>query len=569
MFQTNQNVTLVGITKPVIPECISAEQLVTYCARVSNPKNQANHDTAGKLIKYLIKESHFSPFEMVNLVMEIKTTRDIGRQILRHRSFSFQEFCVSGDSLITTLTASGGSKKIKISDLYKRFKSNQYWNMSNNLVRIFDKKSGKFTSARIKEVFDTGLKPVYLLTLENGKKIKSTKEHKFYTNNGFKDLENLNIDNDFVATNGNLCYRDKDWLLTAKNESINVGVGLSYIAEKAGMKPVTISKWLRKHNLQFTKKEVAEYTKVWNKGLPAELQPNFNKFHSDETRNMMSESAKKGKDSNLYITGNYTKDNLSWRRYVALYCGGYKKKLLIEQNYICPITNKMLTMSNSEVDHKIPVYSNPELAFEYSNLRVICKDAHAEKSQKEALESKYVPSFNKIKSIEYVGVEQTYDMEIDHEDHNYIANGIVTHNSQRYAKATESVLREARLQDTKNRQNSIPTNDEAIQEIFKSLQEMTIKVAVESYQKALDLGIAKEQARALLPEGLTGSTMYMNGTLRSWLHFCMLRMANGTQKEHSEIAALAWDIVVHEFPSLADQEVMTNLREQARELIGK
>lgn len=68
------------------------EEKVAYCARVSNPENQHNHETAGKLLKYLVKHKHFSPFEMVNVCMEIETTRDIARQILRHRSFSFQEF---------------------------------------------------------------------------------------------------------------------------------------------------------------------------------------------------------------------------------------------------------------------------------------------------------------------------------------------------------------------------------------------------------------------------------------------------------------------------------------------
>ena len=85
-------VTLVGITKPVIPDVLTAEDLVAYAARVSNPANQANTGTATKLLGYLVKHSHWSPFEMVSLVMEIETTRDIARQILRHRSFSFQEF---------------------------------------------------------------------------------------------------------------------------------------------------------------------------------------------------------------------------------------------------------------------------------------------------------------------------------------------------------------------------------------------------------------------------------------------------------------------------------------------
>lgn len=86
-----QNVKLIGITQPVEKNLLS-EDIISYCARVSNPQNQTKYDTSEKLLKYLIINKHWSPFEMVNVVLEIETTRDIARQILRHRSFSFQEF---------------------------------------------------------------------------------------------------------------------------------------------------------------------------------------------------------------------------------------------------------------------------------------------------------------------------------------------------------------------------------------------------------------------------------------------------------------------------------------------
>ena len=85
-------VRLIAITKPVIPECTESGDLVAYCARASNPANQANTETAPKLLGYLARNAHWSPFEMASMTLEIKTTRAIARQILRHRSFSFQEF---------------------------------------------------------------------------------------------------------------------------------------------------------------------------------------------------------------------------------------------------------------------------------------------------------------------------------------------------------------------------------------------------------------------------------------------------------------------------------------------
>jgi thymidylate synthase (FAD) len=86
------NVQLIAITKPVIPECTEAGDLLAYCARVSNPANQNNTETAPRLLAYLVRNAHWSPFEMASMTVEIVTTRAIARQILRHRSFSFQEF---------------------------------------------------------------------------------------------------------------------------------------------------------------------------------------------------------------------------------------------------------------------------------------------------------------------------------------------------------------------------------------------------------------------------------------------------------------------------------------------
>jgi thymidylate synthase (FAD) len=123
--------------------------------------------------------------------------------------------------------------------------------------------------------------------------------------------------------------------------------------------------------------------------------------------------------------------------------------------------------------------------------------------------------------------------------------------SQRYADPTKElsfVLREARLQDTKNRQNSITTDDIVLQQGWERAQQRVLYAVKEAYQWAIDNGIAKEQARAVLPEGLTESRLYMNGTLRSWIHFIELRSANGTQKEHQEVAVACAKVIAEIFP---------------------
>jgi len=123
--------------------------------------------------------------------------------------------------------------------------------------------------------------------------------------------------------------------------------------------------------------------------------------------------------------------------------------------------------------------------------------------------------------------------------------------SQRYAnpvKDLEFVTREARLQDLKNRQNSSENDDEEISNMWIEKQEHLINEARETYNWAIENGIAKEQARAVLPEGNTVSRMYMNGTLRSWIHYIELRSGNGTQKEHMEIAVACAEVITKIFP---------------------
>ena len=123
--------------------------------------------------------------------------------------------------------------------------------------------------------------------------------------------------------------------------------------------------------------------------------------------------------------------------------------------------------------------------------------------------------------------------------------------SQRYAnpvKDLEFIIRDARLQDPKNRQNSIENKDVEITKAWKEKQENLISEATNAYNWAIENGIAKEQARSVLPEGNTVSRLYMNGTLRSWIHYIELRSANGTQKEHMEIAIACAEVINEIFP---------------------
>jgi thymidylate synthase (FAD) len=125
--------------------------------------------------------------------------------------------------------------------------------------------------------------------------------------------------------------------------------------------------------------------------------------------------------------------------------------------------------------------------------------------------------------------------------------------SQRYADPTQDlgfVVREARLQDAKNRQNSVDVEDSLLQEEWAMKQVTATDAALDAYEWAIENGIAKEQARAVLPEGNTESVMIMAGSLRSWVHYCQLRMDKATQKEHRIVAEQCWEIIGQHFPDV-------------------
>jgi len=149
-----------------------------------------------------------------------------------------------------------------------------------------------------------------------------------------------------------------------------------------------------------------------------------------------------------------------------------------------------------------------------------------------------------------------------------IARQIIRHRSfsfqefsQRYAVADLGFeTREARLQDKKNRQNSIETDDESLEREWEEAQIVVGEYALNAYNWAIEKGIAKEQARAVLPEGMTKTRMYMNGTLRSWVHYIQLRSDNGTQKEHREIAIECAKAIEPIFPMIMEYLMLDNTK---------
>jgi thymidylate synthase (FAD) len=545
-----------------------ADEMIAQMARVSNPNNEHNTDTAPRLISYLVRHKHWSPFEMASMCVQIETTRDIGRQLLRHRSFAFQEFCVAGNTEVTfelphkAAVGKRSAYKVTIEKLYRTFSAGH---TIPSVIRVYDEAARQFSTSRVLSVFQTGIKPTFRMTLENGKAIECTKEHKFLTASGFCRLEDaiglemvgcravMTNPDAKLACNGAAAYTDREWLAAAKARSIVEQTGLAGIAAEAGCSTHTVRKWLRKYELQFAKVEVASYSPIWNKGKSGySLQP-----HSMATIKKMRCSAKRGEASNLWRGGG---SNRSERAKIADWFTARRSDFLKAARYTC--TSCQVVGGKLELHHMEPVSMRPDLAYEDSNIAVLCRDCHraihnlrgdAKVWRDRSRGHTLTTHWSKVRSIEYVGEQMTYDLEVEHGSHNYIGNGIVVHNSQRYA-ATDVLppapLREARMQDPKNRQASLPCEDDFINKWWRKQQENLLRDTKQTYEAALSWGIAKEVARTILPEGLTTTKMYMVGSIRSWLHLCQVRRGVETQKETRDIADECWEILKKECPNI-------------------
>jgi thymidylate synthase (FAD) len=434
-------------------------------------------------------------------------------------------------------------------------------------LRFYDLSSKTFSTTHIKNIWKSGIKSLFRVHTANGYYIDCTADHLLLTPAGYQsigDALNVSVKNNkaifdaekeiFLACNGIPSYQDKEWLLSAKKTCIENQSGIEGIAELAGVSYHTIRKWLKIHNLQFSREEIAKITPIWNKGKTGYK----NKPHSLETIQKMRNSAKRGADNFLWKGG----VDRAERQKIADWCNSIRAELLKKANYSCSICS---SSKNLELHHIKPVYSHPELAYEKDNLQVLCKNCH-DKIHKINGDTKVWRERNKgnsltiqwakVTNIEYLGEQEVFDLEVENENHNFVANGIVVHNcfqqfSLRYSEAEELTIPEVRRQDTKNRQNSIDDLEPELKTWWEGeVKELYDRVET-LYREALDRGIAKECARGILPLS-TSARLYASGTIRSWIHYLQVRANphSGTQKEHFEVACAIKAIFKEQMPEI-------------------
>jgi thymidylate synthase (FAD) len=533
-------------------------------ARVSYGKwsTELNHKDI-RLLEYLFEHKHISPWRHPVLQWRIEVPIFVERQLFKHQ-VGLSANCLHGDTEITFLKASGGLNKIKIKDLYFKYNNgrlnqntekDKFYSqkrIKNMKCRVLNEETGEFTISNIENIFFSGIKKMYKISLQDGKEIICTDKHKILTDTGWKTLSDGITTASFIATNGvryvgNGNYQDYNVLLNWKNN----GLTIKEMAKIANCSYHTIRKWLKKHSLQFDK-TLTQFKKnhtPWNKNKNGY----FLKFTEDGYKRK-KESAKKQPKGHLSKAwrGGTTNERAKigqWTRSVS-------KEIYEKYKYTC---QKCGNGGDLNAHHIIPVSTDINYAYDINNLVCICKKCHydihkSKESEKEfALKfyneseikekefgknlknrksNKLKVKYIKINKIEYFGEDETYDIEMKAPYHNFVANGIVVHNSisGRYVDFSESFwkLDKLRKQSVNSKQGSsdeILDDPELIKEWYN-----VIDVSQAAYKKMVSKGVAKELARTILPLALN-TTFIWTGSLLAFLHLFNLRLKSDAQEE--------------------------------------
>jgi thymidylate synthase (FAD) len=471
--------------------------MVVNVARVSYGKHSDVFEERDiKLINYLVNHQHTSPFRHPQLQFRITCPIYVERQLFKHQV----GLCLAGDTYVTFIKKSGSLYKITIKDLFDKWNSGRsHQNSSKDKLyqqarikgmslRVLNEDTHEFEIGHIKDVMYSGMKEVYRITCEDGNSIKCSKDHRIYTNEGWKSIANGLTTSDFIGLNGlkyagtgnYQVYED----LKSKRE---MGLSVEQMADLYGCSYHTIRKWLKIHNLKFT----------------------------------CQECGKGGK----------------------LHC-----------------------------HHIVPVTTDISRAYDKGNLITVCESCHQNihrsaeneikfaekvtgesffplikqfgKNNKNRKGNKLKVHFSKIVSIEKLGIEETYDIEVDHKYHNFTGNGIVVHNSAnsisgRYVDFSDSYYEIPtggwRKQSKSSKQGSEGTLDTDEQKIASDIERQVIELCKDSYSKLIEMGVSKEQARSVLPLNLN-TTFIWSGSLLAFIHMWKLRLKPDAQQETREVA---------------------------------
>ena len=471
-------VELIAYSKPIKGRC-NPMAIVEQCASVC-------YDSEPDFDKFRIangcaKTGHMSVYEHAYFTFHVSgISRACLAQLSRHRHFSF---CVSGDTVVGYNRRHKGMTVRQLAEM-----TDQYKKMTK--LRSINETTKEIFYNDVIDAWSSGKKPVYRIKTEHGYEIKATKEHEFFTGVEYKQLKDLSV-GDFVYTNGVIAYQSKDWL----NQKYNIeNLEQEEIAKLCGVSSHTIRKWVRKFGLQKTMGS-------WSIGKEPP-----NKGKTKENYEPLRRSSEKLMGNTLYKYRTYKRNE-----HPETITGGY---FLTRKKYpkkgICQICG---FVGNTETHHvdKNPCNTEPE------NIMELCTTCHKRMHDKDAV---MAAKPEKIISIEYVGEEETYDVEMKAPYNNFVANGFIVHNcvrSQRYCDESDNGVLGCIIPKA--------FNDEQLEIAMQTYSE-----EIDKYKVLLASGAAKEDARMVLPNAME-TELYLSANARALIEASHLRLCNRAQEE--------------------------------------
>jgi thymidylate synthase ThyX len=506
-------------------------------------------------------------------------SRSLTHELIRHRAgFGY---CLTGDTLVYSDHYCNGVREgIKKRSLQKLFEMTKTAHGRSRLkllrLRCLDEAANTFTRGRVRTIVCSGKKPVFRVELEDGKAITCSREHRFLTPNGWQPLHrivgeitvsgnglthvgSLEIP---LATNGTPAYQCREWL---EDQYLAKGLEQEDIAELAGVSVHTIRSWIRKHGLQKPLGSWAIGREPWNKGR--EYHAGWK--HSEETRKKLSE--RKMGSQNPQWRGGITREAVRIRKPIE----ELSPRVYQRDDYRCRVCGKR--GRKLTIHHIIPIWADPDLAHVIDNLATVCRLCHRKLNGREldyvnyfgkemlsipALEEKrkklhrgrlLIPRFRRIKSVTYAGEQITYDVEMEGPHHNFVANGIISHNSQlsqRYVdeSVAEYVEPDEIAADPELHQiwlDAIAHSHQAYILLAAKLQE---RLQSEP-DRTLRRKMARQAARSVLPNA-TETKIFVTANARALRHFIELRGSRHADVEIRKLAIKVLQLMQKEAPHI-------------------
>lgn len=504
-------------------------------------------------------------------------SRALTHELVRHRAgFGF---CLAGDTRVYSehrvRGQRQGAKKRSLRRLYEMTLTPHGRSRVKLLrLRCLDEATGTFVTGRVRSVVRSGVKPVFRVELEDGKHITCTREHRFLTPDGWQPLEEIvggleisaggfavyGRNDAAVLVNGLLAYKDREWLRAQYHER---GLEQRAIAQLAGVSHHTIRSWIRKYQLQ---KPLGCWTigrAPWNRGKRHQA----GWMNTEETRQQLS--APKEGEKNPQWKGGITPRGMILRRPAM----GFRQEIYERDDFTCRLCGKRgrkLTLH-----HVLPIWARPDLAGDKANGVTLCRGCHLTVNTRELEYVErlgrslsevpvgaspprgrgrlLVPHAVRIRSITCAGEQETYDIEMEGPNHNFVANGIVTHNSQlsqRYVDESNIafVLPPELSEDSPAFEVWRGACERALAAYRELLGGMTEQIGEEG-PATMRRKRARQAARAVLPN-CAETKIVVTGNARAWRHFAELRGSGSADVEIRRLAVGVLRVLQEEAPHI-------------------